>query len=255
MAMFTKKDGKRKFLFIFPVIVAAIVGAASTVQSGWLEKGTSFLSTIAGKDGTSALSNEDIAAGLKEALHIGTENVVAQLGKTDGFNADSAIHIPLPETFDTIRSALATVGMSETLDDLELKLNRAAELATPKAKSLFWDTISAMTFQDVKNIYNGADDAATRYFESKMTPALTQEMQPIVSDSLSQVGAIQTYDQIMGKYSSLPFVPDVKADLTTHVIEKGLDGIFYYVAKEEAAIREDPVRQTTDLLKRVFGTK
>ncbi|MDH3393507.1 MAG: DUF4197 domain-containing protein [Desulfobulbaceae bacterium] len=34
-----------------------------------------------------------------------------------------------------------------------------------------------------------------------------------------------------------------------------MDGIFYYVAKEEAAIRENPVRQTTDLLKRVFGAK
>ena len=58
----------------------------------------------------------------------------------------------------------------------------------------------------------------------------------------------------MGAYSSLPFVPDVKANLTDYVIEKGMDGIFYYVAKEEAAIRRDPAKQTTDLLKRVFGT-
>lgn len=53
----------------------------------------------------------------------------------------------------------------------------------------------------------------------------------------------------------MPFVPDVKANLTEHVIQKGLDGIFYYIAKEEAAIRNDPVKQTTDLLKRVFGAK
>ncbi len=32
-----------------------------------------------------------------------------------------------------------------------------------------------------------------------------------------------------------------------------MDGIFYYLAKEEAAIRENPAKQTTDLLKRVFG--
>jgi hypothetical protein len=78
-------------------------------------------------------------------------------------------------------------------------------------------------------------------------------MQPIVTDSLSQVGAIQTYDQVMGKYRELPLVPDVKADLSAYVLEKSLDGIFYYVAKEEAAIRENPLKQTTDLLKRVFG--
>jgi len=34
-----------------------------------------------------------------------------------------------------------------------------------------------------------------------------------------------------------------------------MDGIFYYMAKEEAAIRTDPAKRTTDLLKRVFGAK
>lgn len=53
----------------------------------------------------------------------------------------------------------------------------------------------------------------------------------------------------------MPFVPDVKADLVDHVIQKGMDGIFYYLAKEEAAIRNNSVKQTTDLLKKVFGAK
>jgi len=33
-----------------------------------------------------------------------------------------------------------------------------------------------------------------------------------------------------------------------------VDGIFYYLAKEEAAIRENPAKRTTDLLKQVFGS-
>ena len=179
---------------------------------------------------------------------------MAQLGRADGFNADSAIHIPLPKQLETVKSVLSKIGMSQSIDDLELKLNRAAEAATPKAKALFWDAITSMTFEDVQTIYKGPKDSATQYFKGKMTPALTQEMQPIVTDSLSQVGAIQTYDQVMGKYRELPLVPDIKADLTAYVLGKSLDGIFYYVAKEEAAIRENPLRQTTDLLKQVFGT-
>lgn len=59
----------------------------------------------------------------------------------------------------------------------------------------------------------------------------------------------------MGKYESMPFVPDVKSDLTGHVVDKGMDGIFHYLAKEEAAIRQNPAKQTTDLLKSVFGKK
>jgi hypothetical protein len=45
----------------------------------------------------------------------------------------------------------------------------------------------------------------------------------------------------------------IKADLTEHKINKGMNGMFYYLAKEEAAIRKDPVKQTTALLKKIFG--
>jgi hypothetical protein len=80
-------------------------------------------------------------------------------------------------------------------------------------------------------------------------------MQPVVKDSLAKVKAVQAYDNVMKEYRSVPFVPDVKADLTDHVVEKGMDGIFYYMGKEEAAIRQNPAKRTTDLLKRVFGAK
>lgn len=253
MKIVAQKACKALFLVIGGIVLAAVVSMPLTARGGLLDQGTSILKTIGGGGGSGALSTEDIASGLKEALRIGTENVVAQLGRTDGFAADSAIHIPLPGQLETVRSALAKVGMSHSLDDLERQLNRAAELATPKAKALFWDTIGQMRFADVERIYKGPDDAATRYFQEKMTPGLSKEMEPIISQSLSQVGAVQTYDQIMGQYKSLPFVPDVKADLTAHVVDKGLDGIFYYVAKEEAAIRNDPVSRTTDILKKVFG--
>ena len=254
MSLISRKIDRSRFLILTGATLLLIFGMAATARSGWLEKGAGILKSIGGdKQTAAALTSGDIASAFKEALHMGTENVVAQLGRADGFNADSAIHIPLPKQFDTVRSVLAKVGMSRSLDDLELKLNRAAESATPKAKALFWDAITAMTFEDIQTIYKGPEDSATRYFKGKMTPALTVEMQPIVNDSLSQVGAIQTYDRVMGQYQSIPFVPDVKADLSAHVIEKSLDGIFYYVAKEEAAIRQNPLRQTTDLLKRVFG--
>ena len=137
-------------------------------------------------------------------------------------------------------------------EDLELKLNRAAEVATPKAKQLFSNAIKSLTMEDVKGIYNGPDDAATQYFKGKMSPDLSNEMRPVIEESLSQVGAVRSYDNMMKQYKSIPFVPDVKADLTDHVVEKGMDGIFYYMAKEEAAIRQDPVKRTTDILKKVF---
>lgn len=248
----------RKTLALMALPLLAWTGASvgALAQSDWLQKGKSLL----GDFGTTSsaekpLTTGEIGAGLKEALRVGTETVVAQLGRTDGFNIDPAIHIPLPESLKSVQSTLKRLGMSSLLDDLELRLNRAAEVATPKAKALFWQAISDMTLDDVRGIYEGPKDAATRYFQGKMSRPLAVEMQPVVDESLAQVGAIQSYEKMMGQYRSLPFVPDVKADLTTYVVQKGMDGIFYYVAREEAAIRQDPAKRATELLQRVFGGK
>jgi hypothetical protein len=236
-------------------IILLLLLSCPLAQGGWLDKGVSVFKSLGGTGGTETPSTAEIGNAFKEALRIGSEQVTGQLGVTDGFNADPAIHIPLPEKLNTGKTMLAKVGMSKAVDDLELKLNRAAEAATPQAKKLFAEAIRNMTFDDVKRIYSGPDDAATQYFREKMSPELSRQMQPIAEASLAEVGAVQAYDNVMRKYSSLPFVPDVKANLTDHVVQKGMDGIFFYLAKEEAAIRKDPLKQTTALLKKVFGSK
>lgn len=227
-----------------------------SAQADWLKMGQDLLGTAARSPAQNpAADTAQIGAGLKEALRVGSGTVVSQLGRLDGFNADPAIHIPLPNSFKTVQSTLKTLGMSAMLDDLELRLNRAAEQATPKAKELFLSAIDGMTLDDVMGIYNGPQDAATRYFQEKMSPQLGLEMKPIVDRALAEAGAVQAYDNVMGQYRSIPFVPDAKADLSSYVVEQGMNGIFHYLAQEEAAIRQNPVKRTTELLRTVFGGK
>lgn len=230
-----------------------LILAVSGTQADWLSKGKELLGGFGGGGSGGSLSDGEIGSGLKEALSVSTVAVVAQLGQTGGFNDDPAIHIPLPKSLKTVQSALKSVGMGSLLDDLELRLNRAAEMATPKAKKLFLDAISEMTLDDVRGILNGPDDAATRYFQRKMTPGLLREMRPIVDQSLAEAGAVKAYDRTMGQYNDLPFVPDAKANLSDYVLEKGTDGIFHYIAQEEAAIRNNPAKRTTELLRKVFS--
>jgi hypothetical protein len=202
---------------------------------------------------TSALSLDDVAAGLKEALRVGTGNAVAGLGRFDGFYADEVAHIPLPANLRRPRDLLRRIGMGRLAEDLEEKLNRAAEVATPRARAIFWQAIREMTLEDVMGIYNGPPDSATRYFQAKMTPALIAELRPVIEAAMGEVGVVRAYDDFAGRYNDIPFVPDLKGDLIEHVLTGTLDGIFYYVAREEAAIRRDPVKRTTDILRKVFG--
>lgn len=244
-----------KFFLIIQVVmgITMILSLQAFAGNPWFNKGSELLKSFTDSDKAGELTLDEIGDGLKEALKVGSNNVVNQLGAANGFNNDSSIHVPLPASLDKVKSMLNKVKMAYLFEDLELKLNRAAEAATPRAKQLFWNAISGMTFQDVKQIYNGPDDAATRYFESKMSLDLAREMKPVIEESLLEVGAIRAYDNMMNKYKSFPFVPDVKANLTEHVIEKGMDGIFYYMAKEEAGIRQNPAKRTTELLKKVFS--
>ncbi|HEX9770000.1 MAG TPA: DUF4197 domain-containing protein [Kiloniellales bacterium] len=240
-----------------PVVMAFValgLGLCPAAPAGAIDLLKSVEEAVGGLGGSSGgLSDQEIGDGLTEALRVGTERVVGQVSATDGYNLDPDIHIPLPGALKDVQKVLKKIGMSDLADDLELRLNRAAEAAAPEAKELFWQAISEMSFDDVQRIYNGPDDAATRYFQGKMTPPLSERMQPVVERSLADVGAIQSYDKMMKQYKSVPFVPDAKADLTSYVVEQAMDGIFHYVAKEEAAIRNNPAARTTELLQKVFG--
>mgnify|MGYP003676057452 CR=1 FL=1 len=238
------------------IIVAVPLLSGSVLAQGFFDKGKEMLKGFGVETpatGAAALSTGEIAAGLKEALRVGAERVVGTLGASDGFNKSSDVHIPLPGSLKSVQSMLSKVGMGALGEDLELKLNRAAEAAVPKAKTLFGNAITAMSIEDAKQILNGPKDSATQYFKSKMSGPLAGEMKPIVSQQLSQVGAIASYDKMIGQYKSLPFVPDATANLTDYVLDKAIGGVFLYLGREEAAIRENPAARTTELLKKVFA--
>ncbi len=197
---------------------------------------------------------QDVGAGLTEALTVGVDRVVAQLGKPGGFLDDPKARIPLPGPLEQAQTALRMAGMSGMVDDLDVRMNRAAEAATPIAKDLIIQAIQGLSFQDAAGILSGPNDAATRYLQRKTEKPLAQQMRPIVDQQLADAGAVQAFESIAGEYRSLPFVGGtLDVDLTGHVITYTEKAIFGYLGKEEAAIRTNPAARTTPLLKSIFG--
>jgi Protein of unknown function (DUF4197) len=197
---------------------------------------------------------QDVAAGLSEALTVGTERVVAQLGQPGGFLDDPKARIPLPGPLEQAQTALRMAGMSGMVDDLEVRMNRAAEAATPVAQDLIIEAIRGLSFQDAAGILSGPNDSATRYLERKTGKSLAQKMRPIVDKELANAGAVQSFESIAGEYRSLPLVGGaLDVDLTGHVVTYAEKAIFAYLGQEEAAIRTNPAARTTSLLKSVFG--
>jgi hypothetical protein len=209
----------------------------------------------AGLGQKSGPGNDQIIAGLKEALWIGTGNAVTATSKTNGYFGNQAIKILMPGKIRKAADVLGKVGYQKEVDDFVLSMNRAAEKAAPQAKTIFIDAIRQMTVEDARKILDGGDTAATEYFKAKSSGKLYEAFQPIVSSSMNEVGTTRSYKEMMGKYTALPFASAESLDLDRYVTNKSLDGLFYMVGQEEIKIRKDPAARVTDLLKTVFGGK
>jgi len=197
--------------------------------------------------------NDTAISGLKEALSIGTENAVKSVSQTDGYFKNKMIRILMPEKIQKVADVLSKLGYQKEVDDFILSMNRAAEKAAPKAASYFVGAIKEMSIEDASGILKGGDTAATEYFRKKTNDKIYEAFRPIISSSLSEVGATNAYKNMMGRYESIPFMDKQSLDLDNYVTNKSLDGLFYMVGQEEKKIRTDPAAQVTDLLKTVFG--
>jgi hypothetical protein len=202
-----------------------------------------------------SLSDAKIGAGLKEALHVATENSVNLTGRLDGYFGNEAIKILMPEKLRTVEQGLRVVGYGEKVDAFVLSMNRAAERAAPAAKQIFWNAIGAMTFDDAQKILGGGDTAATDFFKRKTTDNLTAAFRPVVERTMSEVGVVRQYQELVGQFKAIPFAQTQTFDINGYVVTKALDGLFHVVGEQERQIRTNPAARTTALLKEVFAKR
>ena len=204
--------------------------------------------------GVNSLSNAEASGGLKEALTQGVGKAVASLGAADGFFGNKDVKIPLPSSLKKIEKGMKFMGMGKQSDELILKMNRAAEAAVPEAKTLLVDSIKKMSLADAKAILTGPQDAATQYFKKTTSAQMGEKFLPIVTKATENVKLADSYNKYAEMGSKFGVVKKEDANINQYVTKKALDGVYYMVAQEEAAIRKDPLGQASSLLKKVFGS-
>jgi hypothetical protein len=251
---------RRHFLLTAAAWAAASAADAQSVNdilNGVLKnKAGGGTSTVLG----AGLSQTDAANGLKEALRLGVTAATTRLGKPDGFFADGKVHIPLPNTLARAQKSLKPLGLSGPFDDVELKMNRAAEASMPAAKTLFLNAVKSITLADALSILRGGDTAATDFLAKQTTPGLTGLLRPKMETTLQATGAFAALDRASASTGSLGALAggqnlgaNLKNQVVDFAVSKALGGAFYYVGEEERAIRKDPVKRTSTILKKVFG--
>ncbi len=207
----------------------------------------------AGGGQSGALTAETVAAGLKEALNVGTQAAVARRSAVGGFANDPQSRLALPPNFQKPAAMLRQVGMGAMVDTVEARMNAAAEQAAGKAAPVFVDAIKQMTINDAMGLLKGGETSATDYFRGKTQDQLAAAFKPVVAAELTKVGALRSYSDMVAKYQALPLAPKVNLSLEDYVTTQALTGLFAAVASEEKRIRADPAARTTALLRRVFA--
>ncbi len=215
-----------------------------------------FVSCDVLKDVQNAVSEPtgaEIASGLKEALSIGISKGSDLLAVEDGYYK-SAYKILLPAEARKVTDKLKVIpGFTNVEEEIVKRLNRAAEDAAKSAKPIFVSAIKSMTFDDALNILMGQNNAATTYLKDNTFEGLYDAFQPEVIKSLDHLNALDYWEKAVTTYNKIPFIDQVNPRLDDYVTREALNGLFGMVEKEELAIRQDPAKRVSALLKKVFA--
>lgn len=219
-------------------------------------------------DSQKPLTQNEIISGLKEALVVGTGKSVDILGVTDGYYKDELVKILLPPEANIIVNNIGKIpGGQQLLEDVLLRINRAAENAVTEAKPIFVNSIKSMTINDAVGILRGEDNAATSYLHRTTYDGLFQLYQPKIQASLDKnlvgnISTAQSWNTLTSKWNEvartlagqIAGLKPVETKLDEYLTAKALDGIFLKIEAEEKLIRKDPLARVSNLLKRVFGS-
>lgn len=253
LAIFAKPTSANMYKAICSLLFTSITVACTAQFPKSLKEVTNAVHGVAGGGG---LSNDEVVAGLKEALEQGAGQAVSTGSAVDGFWNDAELRIPFPPEAEKVRSTLLGLGMQQQVEDFEHTMNQAAEEAVKEALPILRDAVLGMSIGDGFAILQGGDRAATAYLEDKATDPLREKFRPIVEQATAKVALSSAWAPLASAYNKAALFTGGRAvdpDLDAYVTERALDGLFTLIAREELRIRQDPVARTSELLQRVFG--
>lgn len=234
----------------------------------FITAGCAELLNILSSTGSAPLTETEVVGGLKEALITGAKNAAVRLAAENGYYGDALIKIPLPDEARVIVDNISRIpGGEKLVEDVILRINRAAEDAAKEVAPIFVNSVTSMTISDAFNILNGADNAATTYLRNTTYEQLYQLYKPKIQASTEKkiIGNISTkesWNTLTSKWNTaanslagkLAGLKPVNTDLDDFLTSKALSGMFLKVEGEELKIRKEVSARITPILQKVFGT-
>ena len=212
---------------------------------------------------TTPLTEAEVAEGLKEALVQGVKSGADGLGTAGGFLKSEVYRLALPPEVADLEAKIQSnpllrAALKPQLDELKVKLNEGAERAAAKSFPIFKQAVVGMSVRDAMGILRGGSGSATHYLRSETETSLQQAFRPAVQSALDEVEIAKYWEPVAKAINQnkrlLGRSEDIQTDMVTYVNQKATDALFREIAREEDLIRQDPLKRTTELLKKVFAS-
>lgn len=187
---------------------------------------------------------------IRRLLSLSSQRAFASLLRENGFFDSNIARISLPQAFGgdtgtTILSALLHTGAFR--NRLTRQVNRAAEKGAELAAPIVADAVLSLGINDAAAIVAGGGSGATDLLKRAMGNALIERMLPGIDNGLKLFDSAVVTDALR-QATGIDF-----ASLRSDITQKASDGIYNAIAREEIAIRADPLSTNDPLLIGVFA--
>ncbi len=196
-----------------------------------------------------------VVAALREALQLAVDRALSGVTRPDGFLANPAIRIPVPDQLAKIESALRLTGQDREVDRFIVSLNRAAEHAAIAARAPLMASVVEVGLDDGHRVLTGGETAATEALRRHAVGRTVNALHPAVAEAMDRAGTARRYKRFVKDAHFGGLMQPVSLDLDAFVVGRVVDGLFYAIGQEERRIRTDPAARPTQRLREVFGAQ
>ena len=187
-----------------------------------------------------------------QKLEAGIDLVVEQLTVDGGFLDDPLVRILLPPPVGLVIDVARDFNDNPQAALLETLMNRAAENAIPVVGPILKSVLANMNADTLQTLVNSPRSAATDVLIAEGGEEVQQALLPLVTQSLTENGAIKIYSDLMQVYSNIDAAENAVANsneqavvesvspdaLGEYVVKQAVGGLFKKVAAKELAVRE-----------------
>ena len=187
-----------------------------------------------------------------QKLEAGIDLVVEQLTVDGGFLDDPLVRILLPPPVGLVIDVARDFNDNPQAALLETLMNRAAENAIPVVGPILKSVLANMNADTLQTLVNSPRSAATDVLIAEGGEEVEQALLPLVTQSLTENGAIKIYSDLMQVYSNIDAAENAVANsneqavvesvspdaLGEYVVKQAVGGLFKKVAAKELAVRE-----------------